>query len=788
MRQVPTIVDRMQLRVHSGDLGGRRRSRAALPYACRLASDERIGGRRAVGAWFRTCLVLALLAVILPVCAENIDPQWQEPSALARLVFTRPHQENFCLLSGPAKPGDTDVTGVKAWSGSSECPVRQVWADATNAYFLVDCRGVPEQQVVALYLLTNAVPAEPDANFSDPLPVRFYAQRTAGQDLPVTWDQLQILDTRVDRDPFYQALADFDVVDGTPTGWYRGDWQRKNHLFQLSSWVLVPVAGRYVFGLKTEQPVWLTVDGKLVLEQHGSRHAAWNTARPREIAPGLHHVVACGVVSRQELRMAAGWTQEGRTNSSDAVAITGGELVRARFERSDRRLHAFAVATVAQPYRFEGISNVFAQVRLESGSVSWDGSPLVCSWRLDGRELGSGHVCKTVLCTAPGTRDIGLTVADNHGHTSQDTVPVVLDGPPRNQYCVSGRLVGVPTIGYGEDPVRPEIHVRATSPDGIDFTVEATLARAGGSVTMVTGLVDIVRSWGRLVLPAGTADAFDRIDWRVLHGGVVLDCGALVFDHESFRNLPDALDGDMLCARTNALMLVARQASVGEPALFAGVRPGQRLLLLDGFLSPDGGGDTNLAAQLDRALAGARAGLPTGDSASVNGGASSASPSSYRHLNLRAMETSNSADGVARLLPLVQAGSLLPADVVVLAPSFDALGQGETLAQFERRLAALTGLLSGPGHATVVLVTPPPFAILPGCEGLAAVGVRPPEARQLSELVCRVADAHGLPVADLYTSFMTAGDCASLTRGGTLTAAGMEQAVEVLRRVLLKGY
>jgi lysophospholipase L1-like esterase len=767
--------------------------------------------------------LLAFFAVVLSARAETSEPKWREPASAARLVFTRPHQENFCLLQAPARLDAASVTDGRAWSDGNARPVRLVWADAANAFFLVDCRNEPEQQEVALYLLTNAVASLPEKPVADPLPVRFYAQRTAGQDLPATWEQLQILDTRVDRDPFYKALADFEAADGAPAGWYRGDWQRKNHLFQLSSWVLFPAAGRYAFSLRTEQPVWLTVDGARVLDHGVSRHAGWITAPPLGLAAGLHQVVARGV-TRQDLQIAAEWTLKDRNDAPGVVAITGGEMVRARFERRDRRLHALAVATTAPPYAFEGVTNVFVPVRLESRSVSWDGDPLACAWRLDGRELGVGRVCNPALCVTSGAGRIELTVTDNHGHSAQDLVPVTLDGLPRMQYRVSGRLVGAPAIGYGDDIVRPEIHVRATSPDDVAFTVEAVLARAGGGSTNVAGRVEMARSWGRLVLPADTADAFDRIDWRVMHNGVVLDRGTTVFEHAPFRSLPDALDGDTLCAGSNALMLVARRASDGELPRFEGMRPGQRLLLLDGFLAPNEAGDTNLTAQLDNALSSSfvnkmeggaprrQAGLAelappvSGKPLAIEEEASpafdtnrrrGAPPSSamtneaekfasYRHVDLRALENNGCANGVARLQPLAQVASLLPADVVVVAPSFDALGQGETTAQFERRLAALAGLLCGPGHATVVLVTPPPFAILPGCEGLTAAGIHPPDARQLAEIVCRVADAYGLPVVDLYTGFMTAGDGAPLTCDGALTAAGMEQAVEALRRVLFE--
>ena len=742
----------------------------------------------------RGAATAGVVALLTGVCgrAESEAPNWQEPASPARLVFRRPPQEDFCLLSAPAKSDSVPVTGGKAWSGSSACPVRLVWADGSHVWFLVDGRNLPESQEPALYLFTNAAVALPNVVLRDPLPVRFYAQRTAGQDLPVTREQLQILDTRVDREPFYRDLAGFEAEDGVPGGWYRGDWQRKNHLFQFSSWMLFAATGRYVCSLKTDLPVWLSVDGESVFEHPAGRHAAWTNARPQTIAAGVHYVVVRGV-TRKDLSLAARWTLEGRADATEVAAVTGGENVCARLERRDRRLHALAVAKLSRAYGFEGVTNVFVPVTLESRSVAWDGGPVFCTWRFEGRELGSNRSCRAVLCAAPDTREVELRVADSHGNTAQDVVPVALDGPPRNRYRVSGRLVGLPAVAYGEDPVRPEIHVRATSPDDLDFTVETTLLRAGGGSVSITGLVDIVRSWGRLALPADTADAFSRIDWRVLHGGVVLDAGATVFERAPFCHLPDALDGDMLCAGTNTLVLLARRASIGEPLRFEGVRTGQRLLLLDGFLAT--GVDTNLAVQLDDALGGVQGIAPSPLAAGermVAGGRASpramdAGPGVavlYRRINLRVMETADCAEGVARLLPLVRVGALLPADVVVVAPSFEALGQGEMLAQFERRLAALAGLLSAPGRASVLLVTPPPFAILPGCEGLRASGNRPPDARQIAEIVCRVADAHGLPVIDLYTTFVTAGDRVPLIHDSSLTAAGQALAAEELRRVV----
>ncbi|MEI6210684.1 MAG: hypothetical protein WCR06_03565 [bacterium] len=756
---------------------------------CGESSRRRHAGGRVVACVSKSAL--ALLSLVAGVCvawAGDDLRDWREPASSARLVFARPPQEKIVLLSGPAILDAARVVDGTAWAGKVPRPVCLIWSDATNAFFLVECSGVPEQQEVAVYLLTNALPQQPDAFVCDPLPVRFFAQRTAGQDLPVSQEQMRILDTRVDRPPVYQSLADFEARDGAPTGWYRGDWQRKNHLVQLSSWVRFPTAGRYVFSLNAGQPVWLTVDDEPVLNSCASLRGGTTRSPAREISAGMHYVVARGV-SQQNLRIAVGWTREDGTADPGVFAVAGGAKVRARWELRDSRLHAFAAAAVAPAYTFEGVTNVFVPMTLTSRSVSREGLPVTnCSWRLDGSPLGVGAACSIVLCAAPGVSRIELTVADNQGNTAQDMVPVTLDGLPRYQYEVSGRLVGVPAVGYGEDPVRPEIYVRATSPDDIDFLAEATIERVNGSVTKIAGLVNIARSWGRLVLPVGEADAFNRISWRVLHGGVVVDRGATVFEHAPFQRLPDALDGDMLCFRTNRLMLVARRASAGISPAFDGVRPGQRVLLLDGFLSPDV--DPNPGARLDRAMSNlcGRLSAVSSTNAGIMADATLPVPAAavrYQRVDLQSLEGGACAgDGMARLQALAQVGALLPADVVVVAPAFESLGQGETLAQYERRLAALVGLLTGPANAVVVLVTPPPFAILPGCEGLAASGVRPPDSRQLAEIICRVADAYGLPVVDLYTRGMTAGEEHPMIRGSALSDTGMEQTIEALRRVL----
>ena len=163
MVQVLTAVAGKSLQLRSGGRSGWRRLRRILP-------------------------AVALLVAVLQAQAEEREQPWLEAEAPARLMFCRPRREMYCLVPAPASCGEVAVTAGRVWFGSSSCPSSLIWSDATHAFFLVDCRSVPDQQWMALYLLTHVLPQISGTNVCDPRPVRFYAQRTAGQDLPVNVD------------------------------------------------------------------------------------------------------------------------------------------------------------------------------------------------------------------------------------------------------------------------------------------------------------------------------------------------------------------------------------------------------------------------------------------------------------------------------------------------------------------------------------------------------------------------------------------------------------------------
>lgn len=727
-------------------------------------------------------LMVALWGLMAPAAAPQ--PAWLEPTAPLRVVFcTQTEDDAFMLVRLPARLGAACVADVRAWRNNERRPVRVVWAEAEDVYVLVDCQGASAGATFVLYALAGPrlVTVNPDGPV-DPTPVRVMARRAFGQDPPMNADQLHMMEARASPENKVFAVEDFNRVLVSAEAGRSGDgnWEKYSKLVSLSTWLLVPSDGRWVFTLNGDNAAWLRIDENMAAEQTYSRgRDQWLGGKPMELKRGLHRLMIDTVsMARSGYSLSVAWrrTDAAQGSKYDLTRITGGALAEGRIERRDGDLHAFAQAIRGMSYRFIGCPVVFVPVKLRSASVSWSRSSLNCAWQdVAGRSLGVGTELDTVLSGDGRHVPVKLSISDASGHVATDTTEVATDRIPAVEYGVSSRMQGVPAFCYGEDMVLPELHLRATSPDTITFDIVASIEFASGPPTNICGRIRLLRSWGRLMLPAGRADTFHAIRWRVLHGGETVQTGAWVFDAAPFDTMPEAVDGDALRRAGESVTFIARRASAGDVHRVAGLQaPEQRLLLLDGFLSSsEFAADRIAVSELDRLLA---YGLPGGKCVQ------------YQRVNLRAFESDSEVAGVARLIPYTQINALLPADMVVLAPSLDSLHAGETLEAFERSLAAMAGLICGPGKSNLMLVVPPVFDVLSGCGCVPDPDGRPcPHARDgraFAEAIIRVADAYGLPVADLYTSFTTTVSLDPLVRNGSLTPLGIEQAARVLRRAI----
>ncbi len=297
-------------------------------------------------------------------------------------------------------------------------------------------------------------------------------------------------------------------------------------------------------------------------------------------------------------------------------------------------------------------------------------------------------------------------------------------GRPLVYRAADARLACVPPFCFAEDAVRPEIHVRSNVAKvevavAMRLRPEAAARNDGVDVLSTTSTVALVKGWGRVELPEWRAADCERIDWLVRDGKDELARGTATFIAPPFCEVPDGIYGSALTqGGTNCIYVARRYGRMTAP--FAPRRAqGKGAVFIDGF----GGAASNLlSVALDRAMEGN-------------------APSLERTVNVCGLVTADEAlfapsdlVAVLSLLDEVRSGT------VVLAPEIRGLAVGEDLGAFERRLAAVAGLLTEARGCELVLVTPPPEMA-----GGAA------NMRDYAAVIHRVADAYGLRVADVYT-------------------------------------
>jgi hypothetical protein len=735
----------------------------------------------------RQHLLLAVsLAFAGTVQAQAPDPPWQHADAPVRVVFQAPANQRLALVEIPAgSVVDGQISRVAAYHGASPRSLRVAATNAGAVSVLVNCEGLAPQAVVALYAITNTTPLAPDCPFVDPQPVSVSIQRAGANEAPPTWEEMRFMSTRPGRQPVQFPLEGFIPVvsnEQGPRNWYQGGWRRPVYVAKLSGKMLIPASGEFRFAVKSRKPVYLLLQDKLVF-QVGSRSRKdddWMPSDPIPLRAGILDYTVLTLCDR-EINLNLGWIPPGTdaiVELPQAALLTGADPVAARVERIGATLHAGADYALEPSYVFYGHETRFTPVSLRSIHAAWEGAQDVsCLWKQAGATLGETPRCR-IIATNTGALPVDLEVRNKPGACETARLTVVIPDTIGNEYRLATRLQGVPAICYDDDPVQPEIHLRGTAPDSLPLTLTAWTTTPEGVEKMYREVVTLQQGWTRLVLPVGTAHDFTSIRWTVSHAGVTVNNGAIRFLRQPFEALPDDLDGSFMVMGEASCVLMPRRASSGHPAPFTGLRPGQQITLLDGFLAPPGLGGEDNGLAFDRQFLsdiqvfGAQ--IPGLAANSIR----------YRRQSVESLKAFIPTRTFDRLAPLTQLARLNPADIVVVAPDMPGLAAGETLEDFERRLAALAGLLRDALPAQVVLMTPPP--------GLLPADMRVPThpgedpMRPYAEAVLRVADALGITVADFYTMCHTR-EATPAVVDGTLTNAGRRLAAETLARTLAGG-
>ncbi len=721
-------------------------------------------------AQFRRALIMLLpilisFGYVQVAMSATARPTWVVEDAPCRIALFR-GSENFILTEVSANVTNKYVSAVAAYAADKELKSDVIFNDGNKLTVLIDATNIANRTRVDLYLVAGEAPAVPSENpLREPAPLHGTVGRTAGMDYPRTRAEIDSLTTRFDRALKTFAVSGFDQLGGTFKDWFNGDWRRKSHLVDLQSWILVPKDGRYLFGLAGTVPAWLDIGDKSIIEHPADQpFDAWSAGDPVPLKAGVHRMLV-RTVCRKKIDTGVAWKREGEEGTADdVVMITGVDMSRGRVEWPGRDIHPFFTWTTGQSYRFSGVDSVFVPCDFVNQSVCWAGK-YDLKWSINGVESGEPKLFSTTLAAVNLPAKATLSVISQTNNQSEIFVDEIsYDGVVWNEYAISSRMSGLSAACYGVDKIHPIVRVKTSAEDGLVYTLDSEIELVSGKKIVNSEDMQTHQGWGRQYLRQITASDVKRITWSVKHCGCEITSGKVLFQSDPFEVVPDAISGELFKKGDDFVVFVVLKRSAGREVTHPAAGVGQGVLFLDGFVfdSQRTSPMTRVAQELD----------------------------CWDWISVSDLELNPVRSGTSLLQSFTKIEQALAAGTVIYAPSLDCIIREGGPDGFERRLAAMCGMLTHPQNSAprVILVAPPPYGNLPGgeeCEISAADAVN---ARQVAEIVLRVADAYGVETVDLFSAFEIAQknqqESLALTDHGELTPEGSELARDIILRKL----
>ena len=727
--------------------------------------------RRAHGV---QCLhAILLMALLLPVSAVSAPRvMWRLAEHPRRVMFKAPAEAGPCVLVSLELDDDTlEPGGVSAFDpAGGPLPCRLVHTETRKADVLVGL-GKP-QDTKGDYAVYYGGPPGADAtpDLHDSLPIAVDVYKRSGRSVPTSWRKMFYLAGTAGRavDMFLlPGLGDLALFEEHE----RASRQKESDrwIAVLSTFVQLPDDGVYRFALDCHDAGFLLIDGETMVGWPG-RHPGgeWRVGPPVFMKAGPHavQIYSC---SKIEATLRLGWIRPGAeevTPIESSAFLAAFRTEETRTERIDKLLHPGFAHTVRPSYSFWGTDTIFTPVNFENRTEAWIQSQLQCRWVFgEGDEAPvEGPRAYRVLVGAR-RHEVGLTVRDALGFVAgcRRTVDTRLVQP--RLYPFAAELLFLPAVAYASDIVEPQLQVTGELPGGqtgVDVVWEVA-TRAGVERVESERLVPSMQQTQRMRLMKAVAGELDRINWRVLHHGVVLAGGMVRFVEPPFTALPDQVRGDRIYDADGVQLVLVppRRAGVyAQPPITTEQAFGALLCIDDMLAAPELPASTP-GPSFDRVLA-----------RIVNG----PDRPRVRYLSLPAWNQAPEAFGPLLKLCQIPAAVDPATDVVILSIGLKDLLDANDPDVFERQVAALSDIVSWSMGCAVVWVTPPPYSR------------DPTSVRAFAAAIRRVSAARRIPVADLYSAFLgTRRQEHGFMRGQELVLSreGRDLTAEIIARALL---
>ena len=694
--------------------------RASLSRCSRGALSPRRSPQRLYAAVVSICG--AVLAA--SVSAEPPIP-WLVREAKSRVVYKVPDSEaSSVLVEIPRLDPASRSAKVRAFDAES----RPMWTHVAYAggdkiSAVVSAVSSDRYKEFTAYAIEGAENSPAPAAGIEPehLPVSLEVRHLGGQAVPTSWERMRFMASSADPERWTSYLPSFDAAS-------RG-LEEGERIVVLRSFVLCSEDGVYRFALSCQDAGFLLLDGSVVVEWPGEHEAArWREGAPVVLKAGTHRIEMynCGIRRRYVFR--AGWRPPGAAAVAPIpreALLAGCRAADVRLEQVDKTLHPGFVWEEGRAYSFGGKSPVFIPITFRSTSVNWLTSVMRREWDFGDGKAGDENAVTHVYSRA-GRYAVSLNLSDSLGFARAHSETVECRGMDPAPYTLRCGVTGLPAVGYPADAMEPRLKVYGQTPAGrfdVDCQIES---RSGPRENRHFDLNGPALSLD-VPLASRSADSLRCIRWRIRHFGADVTAGTVSFLSPPFDRSPAEVRGSDLYAADGTQLVLVPSCYAAERAAAPRQRTASRWVCLDDFLGAWGSPDDGSTQRFDRVAA-------------QLAGAESEIRIRYAPLP----EWARAPQAYGPLLKIANAATAVNREdegVILCVGLRDILGAVPPEA-FERQIAALTDLLTSTLGKAVIWVTPPPY---------------PPEAdvvRPYAGAVRRVAEARGIPVADLYTAFL----------------------------------